>query len=191
MRRKESQGQYFLERATTRQPSAVRTAAVYCEGNFTGVAGLGGSRIENIEAMRRAGVEAPMSLIRSPMISQAERVVSHSDMSLHTELGVLRQLSAVAQFAGVTHRVVLMVELGDLRADRGDRSGDWYLRLGQCGPEALHQYDGRLGRGLSTGMRGARPDTMPRGRRRSTGTASSMRCRWGRRTSRLLWESRP
>jgi predicted amino acid racemase len=40
-----------------------------------GVSGLGDSRIENIETMRRAGIPASMTLIRSPMVSQADRVV--------------------------------------------------------------------------------------------------------------------
>ena len=37
-----------------------------------GVDVLGDSRIENIESMRRADVSAPMTLIRSPMLSQAD-----------------------------------------------------------------------------------------------------------------------
>ncbi len=80
-----------------------------------GVASLGDSRIENIEAMRRARVPASMTLIRSPMISQAERVVTHADVSLNTELDVISRLSSAAKEARRTHGVVLMVELGDLR----------------------------------------------------------------------------
>ena len=80
-----------------------------------GVSGLGDSRIENIEAMRRAPVPASMSLIRSPMLSQAEQVVAHADLSFNTELEVIRKLSSVAKQAGKTHAIVLMVELGDLR----------------------------------------------------------------------------
>ena len=80
-----------------------------------GVSSLGDSRIENIEAMRRAHVDAPMMLIRSPMLSQAERVVAQADVSFNTELDVISKLSSAAQKAGRTHGVVLMVELGDLR----------------------------------------------------------------------------
>ena len=74
---------------------------------------LGDSRIENIESMRHAGIEAPMMLIRSPMLSQIEQVVAYADMSLNTELYVIRQLSVAAQQANKIHGVVLMVELGD------------------------------------------------------------------------------
>lgn len=80
-----------------------------------GVAGLGDSRIETIEAMRRARVPASMTLVRSPMPSQVRRVVEHADVSCNTEPVVLRALSDAAQAIGRTHAVLLMVELGDLR----------------------------------------------------------------------------
>lgn len=80
-----------------------------------GVSGIGDSRIENIESMRRAGIPVTMTLIRSPMLSQAERVVAAADVSFNTELRVLNDLSIAAQKTGRTHGVVLMVELGDLR----------------------------------------------------------------------------
>lgn len=80
-----------------------------------GVTGLGDSRIENLEAMRAAGLNAPMTLLRSPMLSQAGRVVAQVDTSLNTELEVIKALGHEAHRARRTHGVVLMVELGDLR----------------------------------------------------------------------------
>ena len=80
-----------------------------------GVRSLGDSRIENIESMRDAQVAAPMTLIRSPMLSQVERVVEQADISFNTELDVISQLSSVAQKLKRIHGVVLMIELGDLR----------------------------------------------------------------------------
>jgi predicted amino acid racemase len=79
------------------------------------VTSLGDSRIENIEALRAADVRAPLTLIRSPMPSQVSRVVEHSDVSVNTEIEVIRRLSSAAADAGRTHGVILMVELGDLR----------------------------------------------------------------------------
>lgn len=76
-----------------------------------GVGGLGDARIENIERMRRAGIRARMTLIRSPMMSQVDRVVAHADASLNTELEVVA-LSAAAIRHGRGHGIVLMVELG-------------------------------------------------------------------------------
>jgi predicted amino acid racemase len=80
-----------------------------------GVSAIGDSRIENIERLRRAGVTATMVLIRSPMLSQVDRVVEHADVSLNTESMVIDALSAAAGDQGRTHGIVLMVELGDLR----------------------------------------------------------------------------
>lgn len=80
-----------------------------------GVVGIGESRVENIEAMRRAGVSAPMTLVRSPMPSQVDRVVAAVDVSCNSEPDVLAALSAAAHAQGRDHGVVLMVELGDLR----------------------------------------------------------------------------
>ena len=62
-----------------------------------GVRALGDSRIENIEAMRHASISASMTLIRTPMLSQAARVVAQSDISFNTELRVIKKLSQAAQ----------------------------------------------------------------------------------------------
>lgn len=82
---------------------------------LAGVRSLGESRVENVEALRLAGVTAPITLIRSPMLSQVDRVVEHVEVSLNSELTVLAALSAAAGAQGKRHGVVLMVELGDLR----------------------------------------------------------------------------
>ncbi|QXC62193.1 alanine/ornithine racemase family PLP-dependent enzyme [Aquihabitans sp. G128] len=80
-----------------------------------GAHGLGDSRIENLARVRSAGIAAPLTLIRSPMASQAEAVVREADVSLNTEAAVLAALSSAAQRHRVSHGIVLMVELGDLR----------------------------------------------------------------------------
>lgn len=80
-----------------------------------GASGLADSRVANLQTMRRADVEAHMTLIRSPMISEAALVVRNADTSLNTELDVISELSKAAQAMGRRHGVLLMVELGDLR----------------------------------------------------------------------------
>ncbi len=81
----------------------------------SGAVALGDSRIENIETMRAAGIDAPMLLVRSPMPSQILRVVESGAVSANSELDVLELLSAQAVRRGIDHGVLLMVELGDLR----------------------------------------------------------------------------
>ena len=80
-----------------------------------GASALGDSRVENLERLESAGVPAPRTMIRLPMISQVDAVVRHASMSLNTEKSVIEALSRAAARLGTTHAVVLMVELGDLR----------------------------------------------------------------------------
>lgn len=80
-----------------------------------GLHSLGDSRIENIMAMRQAGVAASMTLIRAPLLSKLRDVVIHADISFNTEIETIRKLSALAKSLNRTHGIVLMVELGDLR----------------------------------------------------------------------------
>lgn len=98
-----------VTKAVLGSPEVARTLV------HAGVSRLGDSRIENIERMRRAGVTARLSLIRSPMMSQIDRVVEHADVSFNTELDVVAALSSAARTQGRVHGIVLMVELGDLR----------------------------------------------------------------------------
>ena len=80
-----------------------------------GVSSLSDSRIENIERLREGGITGEIMLIRSPMLSQTDRVVDAADVSMNTEMRVLEGLSRSAWRRGRTHGVIVMVELGDLR----------------------------------------------------------------------------
>lgn len=80
-----------------------------------GVGSLGDSRIENIESMRHDHITSSIMLIRSPMLSQIDKVILNSDISFNTELDIISQLSVSARKANKMHGIVLMVELGDLR----------------------------------------------------------------------------
>jgi len=80
-----------------------------------GVHSIGESRIESIESLSRYELGVPLLLIRSPMLSQVDRVVAHAAISCNSEAVVLKALAAAAKCQGVRHGVLLMVELGDLR----------------------------------------------------------------------------
>jgi predicted amino acid racemase len=79
-----------------------------------GASRIGDSRIGNLTTLRAAGV-TPLTLIRTPMLSQVADVVRLCDTSLNTEPVVLDALAGAALALGTIHDVVLMVELGDLR----------------------------------------------------------------------------
>ncbi len=80
----------------------------------SGIKILADSRIENIIKMKEADVPAEFLLLRTPS-SQAELVVKYADISLNSELFVIKALSKSAVNQGITHKIILMVELGDLR----------------------------------------------------------------------------
>ena len=81
----------------------------------SGINILADSRIENISRMRNAGVQAQFLLLRTPSLSQAEAVVKYADISLNSELSVIKKLSEYAIEYDSPHKIILMVELGDLR----------------------------------------------------------------------------
>jgi predicted amino acid racemase len=80
-----------------------------------GIRSLGDSRLSNLRRLYTAGIRAQFVLIRSPMLSEAEQVVELADVSLNTEISVIRRLARYAAMRGKAHKIVLMVELGDLR----------------------------------------------------------------------------
>ena len=80
-----------------------------------GVTRLGDSRVENLEALREAGLRVPLMLLRSPAPEWADRAVAAANASLVSDLDVVAALSAAAGRRAATHGIILMVELGDLR----------------------------------------------------------------------------
>ena len=81
----------------------------------SGIRSFGDSRVANIQKMREAGLGAQFILIRSPMPSEVERVVEFADVSLNTEMSVIRLLARHASQHDKIHKIILMIELGDLR----------------------------------------------------------------------------
>lgn len=78
---------------------------------------LADSRIENIKKYQDL-VEASGKqsvLLRLPMMSEIEDVVKYADISFNSELATIEALDQEAAKQGKTHKVVLMVDLGDLR----------------------------------------------------------------------------
>lgn len=74
---------------------------------------LADSRVENLA--RSGGMGKERILLRLPMPSQAEEVVRAAEISFNSERATLRALSRAAAGAGRVHKVVLMIDLGDLR----------------------------------------------------------------------------
>ena len=80
-----------------------------------GFKSLGDSRISNIKKLSLTGIKAQFLLLRIPLISQVRDVVKYADTSLNSELLVIQKLSIYALKNSLKHKIILMVELGDLR----------------------------------------------------------------------------
>ena len=74
---------------------------------------IGDSRMRNIKNFSNVNVEK--MLLRSPMLSEIEEVIEFSDISLNTEIEVIKHLSKVSSRKGRIHKVIVMVEVGELR----------------------------------------------------------------------------
>jgi len=80
-----------------------------------GIEYIGDSRIDNIIKMREAGIKAKLILIRNPSVSEIPQVIKYADISLNSELQVVKMLSEEAKRQNKLHGIILMVEMGDLR----------------------------------------------------------------------------
>jgi predicted amino acid racemase/arginase family enzyme len=80
-----------------------------------GVACIGESRMKNIHRLKANGVATEFTLLRIPPLSAADDIVTSVDMSLNSELSVIQALSEAAYRRGLTHNIMIMVDLGDLR----------------------------------------------------------------------------
>jgi len=78
-----------------------------------GIRDFADSRIENLKTITYP--DCTRLLLRLPMLSEANEVVKYSDISLNSEIAVIKSLSKAAQKLGKTHKIILMIDMGDLR----------------------------------------------------------------------------
>lgn len=87
-----------------------------------GAAQLATSRLEQMELWRREGIPGPYMLLRVPGLSELPEVARLADYSLQSDATTLDALNSVCDEQGVTHRVIVMADLGDLREGFWDKT---------------------------------------------------------------------
>ena len=97
---------------------------------------LADSRVENLARYPKTAKQK--ILLRLPMLSQAKQVVEQADISFCSEPAALDALNAAAAAAGKCHKVVLMVDMGDLREGIFFRDCDRLLALAKQAEAAAH-----------------------------------------------------
>jgi len=70
------------------------------------------SRIENLIGISSV---IPKVMLRLPSIGDAKNIVQHSDISLNSEFSTIKYLDKYSGELNKIHRVILMIDLGDLR----------------------------------------------------------------------------
>ena len=76
---------------------------------------FGDSRIQNIARVKNKLPNAKYMMIRIPKISEAEEVIKYADISLQSQLEVIKAYSDKAENMGKVHSIILMIDVGDLR----------------------------------------------------------------------------
>lgn len=88
----------------------VKIAQNFCQEGLTR---LGDSRVTNLQGLH--GLPAEKWLLRPPMACEAEETVRYADVSLNSELETIYALDRCARDLHLRHKVILMVDLGDIR----------------------------------------------------------------------------
>jgi ornithine racemase len=73
------------------------------------------SRVSNLRAIKGQGPEIETIYIKPPPKSQIPGVVRYADISFNTQLETIRLLSKEAQKQEKNHKIIIMIELGELR----------------------------------------------------------------------------
>jgi predicted amino acid racemase len=86
---------------------------IYKVLNESNIDYIADSRIQNLKKYIDSKKEKV--LLRLPMISEADEVVRYADVSLNSELKTIKILNDEAEKQNKTHKIILMIDLGDLR----------------------------------------------------------------------------
>lgn len=76
---------------------------------------IGSSRIEQLDEIKKSCPGSDTMLVRIPMISEVEKMIGCCDVSLQSEVEIIEKIDESCGQADTIHKVVLMMDLGDLR----------------------------------------------------------------------------
>lgn len=80
-----------------------------------GVRSVADSRLDNLRSVNEAAPGLEKWYLRLPHLSATKDIVELADLSLNSEILVIRALGKEAQRQGKVHNIIVMIELGDLR----------------------------------------------------------------------------
>ncbi len=90
------------------------------------------TRISNLKMLKKLAPDSQTVYIKPPANRSIPNLVRYADVSFNSELHTIQALSAEAVKQGRTHKVIIMVEMGDLREGvMGDHLVDFYSHVFQ------------------------------------------------------------
>lgn len=76
---------------------------------------IGDARISNLKNIKEIRPDIVTMYIKPPAFNQVKNVIKYADISLNSNIQTLEKLNEEAGRAGILHRVVIMIEMGELR----------------------------------------------------------------------------
>ena len=73
------------------------------------------SRMSNLEKLQKLAPDIQRVYIKPPPINSIKRLVSCADVSFNTHINTILKIDEEARDKSVIHKIIIMVELGDLR----------------------------------------------------------------------------
>ncbi len=88
------------------------------------------SRVSNLQTIKKINPEIETIYIKPPAKRALKSIVKYADISFNTELATIKLLSEEAGRQNKTHKVIIMIEMGDLREGvMGDDLMDFYGKI--------------------------------------------------------------
>jgi ornithine racemase len=88
------------------------------------------SRISNLARIKELAPQVQTVYIKPPAPGSVADMVRYADVSFNSESATIRMISEEAQRQGKTHKITIMIELGDLREGiMGDHLIDFYQKV--------------------------------------------------------------
>lgn len=95
-----------------------------------GVREIHDSRISNLKVVKSINPEIQTVYIKPPPTRSIKSVIEYADVTLNTEFSTIKKLSKEAVRQGKTHKILIMIEMGDLREGvMGDDLMGFYAKI--------------------------------------------------------------
>lgn len=88
------------------------------------------SRLSNLEKLKKIAPHIQRVYIKPPPLRSIKRLVACADVSFNTDIKTIKTINEEAERQGVVHKIIIMIELGDLREGvMGEDLMDFYRQV--------------------------------------------------------------